>query len=379
MAHHVFFKCILWSGSAWVQLIEAFPLLLEKRPALKTVALFRCRGETCHLKALKWREGKYHLRSFMAILSSLIAGLRWFETSQPAKTSKLHQPTYRLFHQTQQKHMAVGQNRSEVPFWGWQSHLLCSSKILAGCSVSGLWPTPTYLSLVGKPQRKNNLSPHWKWRAKSSDALLSEAHLAGFVLLPRSAALSWLPLHKMNLAPSPLSLETAALCRDCRLLKLKALGSSWQHSASIKDLPTSSPMGPTGPTTRSKQNPWRSLLPSKTFPHQALWALQALRLEASKIHEDLWRGESFRWKSSWLKYHATRRSALTILHATRRAPWWKHTSLLGDNRNPLMSHLEAKDLHYPAFRCLLHTTNGVFPWKNAENAGWVAHFGNKMS
>ena len=158
--------------------------------------------------------------------------------------------------------MAVGQNRSvSVPFWGWQSHLLCSSKTLAGCSVSGLWPTPTYLSLVGKSQRNNNLSPQalWKWRAKSSDALLSEAHLAGFVVLPRFAALSWLPLHKMNLAPSPLSVETAALCRDCRVLKPKALGSSWQHSASMKDLPTPSPMDPIGPRTRSKQDPWRSL------------------------------------------------------------------------------------------------------------------------
>ena len=96
----------------------------------------------------------------MAVLSSLLilAGLEWFDrsasafpfaslpdstkdfslTSQLAKTSKLHQPTYCLFHQTQQKHMAVGQNRSvSVPFWGSQSHLLCSSKTLAGCSVSG--------------------------------------------------------------------------------------------------------------------------------------------------------------------------------------------------------------------------------------------------
>ena len=122
--------------------------------------------------------------------------------------------------------------------------------------------THTYISFsCWQVSKKKKLSPQalWKWCAKSSDALLSEAHLAGFVLLPRFAALSWLPLHKMTLAPSPLSVETAALCRDCRVLKPKALGSSWQHSASMKDLPTPSPMDPMGCRTRSKQDPWRSL------------------------------------------------------------------------------------------------------------------------
>ena len=151
------------SVSAWVHLMEAFPLLLQNRPALKTFVLLRCRGRNLPSKGTKWREGQYHLRSFMAVLSSLLilAGWKWFDrcasafpfaslpdstikkgfflTSQPAKTSKLHQPTYCWFHQTQQKHMAVGQNRSvSVPFWG-------SSKTLAGCSVSELWPSHTYI------------------------------------------------------------------------------------------------------------------------------------------------------------------------------------------------------------------------------------------
>ena len=46
----------------------------------------------------------------------------------------------------------------------------------------------------------------------------------------------------------------------------------------------------------------------------------------------------------------------------------RSTHLLGTACNPLMNHLEVKDLHYPACRCLLQTTNGAFTWKNAENA-----------
>ena len=84
-------------------------------------------------------------------------------TSQPAKTSKLHQPTYCLFHQTLQKHMAVGQNRSvSVPFWGWQSHLLCSSKTLAGCSVSGFDPHLHIFLLLASLKEKKTVLRHFE-------------------------------------------------------------------------------------------------------------------------------------------------------------------------------------------------------------------------